>query len=157
YTQMPNANGIARIRSDGSGQPETLVPRIGWPTDWSRDGTRLLLQSPEAKTGMDLSILNLTTREIAPLAHSDANESEGRFSPDGQLVAYQSDQSGRADVGVQSLASGERLQVSSGDGGSQPRWRHVGKGQELFYLDADRRLMAVDIDTTNGHIEAGVP
>ncbi len=152
YTQMPNANGIARIRSDGSGQSETLVPRTAWPTDWSPDGSRLLFQSPEAKTGMDLSILDLETRRVTPLLNGEMNEAEGRFSPDGRLVAYTTDRSGRQQVWVQSLSSGERVQVSTGEGGSEPRWRRKGEGNELFYLANDRWVVAASITVATGHL-----
>jgi hypothetical protein len=42
-------------------------------------------------------------------------------------------------------------------GGSQPRWNP--KGQELFFIGADDRLMAVPIDMPagSGTVEAGVP
>jgi hypothetical protein len=39
--------------------------------------------------------------------------------------------------------------------GEQPRWR--GDGKELFYLGPDRRMMAVEVRTTGGKFEAGLP
>jgi hypothetical protein len=54
-----------------------------------------------------------------------------------------SDESGRYEVYVQSFpAPGGKWQIST-DGGTMPRWRRDGK--ELFYLAADRKLMAVEV------------
>ena len=46
------------------------------------------------------------------------------------------------------------MQVSAA-GGSQPRWRRDGK--ELSYISADRKMMAVPIQTFNASIDAGTP
>jgi hypothetical protein len=50
-------------------------------------------------------------------------------------------------------ASGGKSRVSTG-GGCQPRWR--GDGRELFYIAADRKLMAVGVKP-GAAFEAGVP
>jgi len=58
-------------------------------------------------------------------------------------MMYASLLSGRSEIYVQTFpASHERWRVSTG-GGSQPFWR--GDGRELYYVDPQRRLMAVDI------------
>ena len=56
------------------------------------------------------------------------------FSPDTRFVAYQSNESGRPEIYVQSfpVASG-KWQVSS-SGGADPSWRADGK--KLFYRSA---------------------
>ena len=60
-------------------------------------------------------------------------------------MAYVSDESGTQQVYVQSFPTvGAQRQIST-DGGTQPRWRRDGK--ELFYLAADRRIMAVSVKT----------
>src|SRR5204862_49735 len=70
-----------------------------------------------------------------------------QFSPDGRFVAYVSDESGRAEVYVQSFpASGGKWQISTG-GGDQPQWRR--DGGELFYMAPDKKLMAVPIAPGN--------
>jgi hypothetical protein len=56
-------------------------------------------------------------------------------------MAYQSDESGRMEIYVQSIPAGLKYQVSSA-GGSQPIWRSDGK--ELFY-QGDEKLMAMPI------------
>ena len=44
--------------------------------------------------------------------------------------------------------------ISTGAGGTQPRWRRDGK--EIFYIAADGKLMAVDVKTAP-KFEAGNP
>jgi len=74
---------------------------------------------------------------------SQFNEQAGAFSPDGRWIAYVSDESGRNEIYVQAFPlSGEKHQISSG-GGSEPYWRK--DGTELFYLAADRNLMAAPV------------
>ena len=51
-------------------------------------------------------------------------------------------------------AAGGQWQISNG-GGAQPHWRRDGK--ELFYLIADRKLMAVEVNGSSGTFEAGIP
>jgi len=155
FTRMPNALGLGLIRSDGTGRTETLVSRLAWPTDWSRDGQKILVQYPEANTGIDLGVVDVEAHRLTPLVYSPADEGQGQFSPDDKTLAYTSAENGRSEVFVQSLATSERTPASIGSGGSEPRWRRDGK--ELFYLSADQNLMAVSISGTGGHLTTGVP
>ncbi len=75
-------------------------------------------------------------------------------SPDMKWMAYDSNESGRTEVYVQSFPpSGDKWQVST-TGGEEPYWRRDGK--ELFYVDG-RRLMAVDINADGQIFRSGVP
>jgi hypothetical protein len=78
------------------------------------------------------------------LLATPANEMQARISPDGRWLAYASDESGVLEVYVQRYPSlGDKRLVSIG-GGGQPQWR--ADQRELFYLSADRALMAVDVN-----------
>jgi hypothetical protein len=88
------------------------------------------------------------------LIGTSANESQARVSPNGRWIAYSSDETGRPEVYIQRFPEpGERIGVSSG-GGAQPVWRR--DGRELFYVDLDRHLMSVPVET-GAHISAGRP
>ena len=72
-----------------------------------------------------------------------ADETEGQFAPDGAWVAYASNETGRAEVYVQSFPEGRaRTQVSTA-GGTQIRWAPDGKA--IFYIAPDGRMMAAAI------------
>ena len=82
------------------------------------------------------------------VARTSFAESNGRFSPDGRWVAYQSNETGRAEVYVQPFPGpGPKSQVSVG-GGTLPRWPR--DGGELFYLAPDNRLMVVSVSRRRG-------
>jgi len=65
-----------------------------------------------------------------PFAASLASETGPSFSPDGRLIAYQSDESGTDEVWVQEFPPGSKWQVTTG-GGTEPRW--TSGGREIVY------------------------
>jgi hypothetical protein len=73
-------------------------------------------------------------------------------------MAYTSDEAGRSEVYVRSFPGAERQWKISIAGGEQPRWR--GDGKELFFVGADRKMMAVTVKAIAGtkpSFEAGTP
>jgi hypothetical protein len=82
----------------------------------------------------------------------------GQLSPDSHWMAYMSDESGQREVYVRPFPAGGRQWKISIAGGEQPRWR--GDGQELFFLGADGKMMAVAVNAMAGakrSFEPGVP
>jgi hypothetical protein len=155
--------GLAHKLASGAGAEEPLysTPLPFLPTDWSRDGRFILCRELQPQTGYDLWILPVSLpvgdRKPFPFANSIYQEREGKFSPDGQWVAYQSDESGRFEVYVQAFPGpGAKFLVST-EGGAQPRWR--ADGRELFYIGLDGKLMAAPITAAEGgqRFEAGTP
>ena len=69
------------------------------------------------------------------------NEMSPSFSPDGQWLAYVSNESGRNDVYVQAYPGGGKQTVST-DGGLSPVWSPG--GDELFYR-VENQVMAVSV------------
>ncbi|MDQ5857356.1 MAG: hypothetical protein M3542_03655, partial [Acidobacteriota bacterium] len=64
-----------------------------------------------------------------------------RFSPDGNWIVYESDESGNPEVYVaRTEGGGDKRRVSTA-GGRNPRWRNDGK--ELYYLAPYDFVMAV--------------
>ena len=69
-------------------------------------------------------------------------------------MAYQSNESGRNEIYVQSFPEpGRKVTVSKG-GGQFPRWRR--DGREMFYVSPDDKLMAVPVET-GANFTAGAP
>src|SRR5262249_14281473 len=108
-----------------------------------------------SQTKLDLWILPMSgDHKPFPFLQTVFNEQQAQFSPDGKWIAYTSDESGAPEVYVQPFpASGGKLRIST-TGGAEPRWRRDGK--ELFYLAADKKLMALDTKLGTS-FEAGVP
>ena len=132
---------IKNIHEAGKGK--TFLDRgFQTPLDWSRDGKYVLFTEGQPTGFRDLWVLPVAdvSKRFA-LTNSSFDESAGRFSPDGKWVAYVSNESGQEDVYVARFAnSQERWRVSTA-GGHNPHWR--GDGQELFFVDAEKRFMAV--------------
>ncbi len=145
---------ILRKAASGSGQEETVVPRVELPlrvvTDWSRDGKFLTFTQIGSKRKMELWAVPMTggDRTPFPFLQSESHEEEGKFSPDGHWMAYISDESGAFEVYVRPFPSGEGRYKVSTAGGFQPRWRRDGK--ELFYVAADGKMTAVSIKSSAG-------
>ena len=54
----------------------------------------------------------------------------GNFSPDGHLVAYTSNETGKFQVYVQTLPKSDKKSQVSTSGGHEPRWR--ADGREIY-------------------------
>jgi Tol biopolymer transport system component len=81
-------------------------------------------------------------------------EGHAQVSPNGQWIAYTSDELGRDEVFVETFPTPGGKRRVSGNGGVQPRWRR--DGRELFYFASDQTLMAVPI-TNSKTLEMGRP
>ena len=76
-------------------------------------------------------------RSHHPVRETEFVELAPRFSPDGQWIAYSSNESGRREVYVRPFPGpGGKWQIST-QGGVHPYWRRDGK--EIFFLTARRR------------------
>jgi Tol biopolymer transport system component len=117
------------------------------PVDWSRNG--LLFVTPGIDMHFDLWALSLVPGQ-KPFAVLDTTASQhlGQLSPNGQWLAYDSNETGKYEVFVRPFPgpTTQRWQVSE-LGGIEPKWRR--DGTELFYVAADRRLMAVPTRTAS--------
>ncbi|HTD51681.1 MAG TPA: protein kinase [Thermoanaerobaculia bacterium] len=115
--------------------------------DWSRDGRFLSLQviPAQGKRTNQVWVLEVDGGgKTTAFATGGSSSGNSRFSPDGHWLAYDSDESGRAEVYVQAFPGpGGKWQVSAA-GGANPRWR--GDGREIFYLSLDNKIMAVPIE-----------
>jgi len=144
--------------ANGGGADEVLVKsdfrKVA--TDWSTAGRQILYQELSPRTSWDLWVYSPAGEQRQfPFLQTPFDERQGCLSPDGRWIAYASDASGTWQVYVQSFpGSGGKWQVSS-NGGAQPQWR--GDGHELFYLSADRKLMAVEVNGSGSTFTMGAP
>jgi serine/threonine-protein kinase len=140
--------------SDGSGEPTKAgeARHNPWNIDLAPDGRTAVFNAMQ-NGSFDLEAFTLdSTRAERELAASPAREALGRFSPDGSLVAYTSDESGRTEVYLRPFPeNGGRVQVSL-DGGTRPVWARDGK--RIFYWE-NRRLVAATIARNPGPTVVG--
>jgi eukaryotic-like serine/threonine-protein kinase len=148
--ELRNDGVIYRRAADGAGEAVEIgtTPAGVWTQDVAPDESWLLIGAFGAGTNEDLLRFDLATKKIEPLVATPFNDSGGQLSPDGRLLAYASEQSGRWETYVQALdGTGGRWQISS-DGGFRPRWR--GDGRELYFVADPDRLMAVAVEPGAG-------
>jgi eukaryotic-like serine/threonine-protein kinase len=111
---------------------------------WSADGRWILLQQRSASENADLAALPVAEPD-RPVAVADSrfNEQHGDFSPDARWIAYESDESGRSEIYVQSFPGRDvRVRVTV-DGGFEPRWSS--DSRTLYFISLDGRLMSVPV------------
>ncbi len=154
-------NGIAHDlfwkAADGSGNEEPLhitdtdVHLRGWI-----DTGRALLQIQTVdESAIDLAVLDVASGEVEPLSLTPKDELSATTTPDGQLFAWESDQSGRGEIYLRPTDDPGGVRQVSMDGGNQPVFGP--DGRELFYVSNDlQQLMRVTIETSPS-LKVGAP
>jgi Tol biopolymer transport system component len=145
----------ARLAS-GAGRDELILSTTNakFPFAWTPDGNTILYIVAGTK-GTELWGVPVTgDHKPFPYLQNGFNVGNAQLSPDGRWVAYASNESGRNEIYVQSFPTPTAKGQVSLEGGNQPRWRRDMK--ELFYMAADRRLMAVPV-TIGAALQPGPP
>ncbi|MBX7183926.1 MAG: protein kinase [Vicinamibacteria bacterium] len=109
----------------------------------SRDGRSAFVHLRRDATIVDVDRMDLATGKSEPFLSTPFYEAGAQTSPDGRLVAYQSDETGRPEIYVKTSNGSGRFQVSQG-GGEEPRWS--ANGRELYYREG-ASLMAVAVES----------
>ena len=146
--------------ADGSRRPEALSPSdIGpagdFPTSITPDGTTLIFSRQFAPSHIEVWQIGLADGETPrPVLGGAFIRGNAEVSPDGDWLAYRSNQSGQYEVYVQPYPGpGPTLPVSIG-GGHGPVWSVDGSG---LYYRRDGDVMVVEVNTAGGAIEIGTP
>jgi len=145
-SQGDSDNALYRETWPSSNNPQQFykMDNIGcYLDDWSPDGNYILYHN-EVKS--ELNALHIKEKKPIKIASAlSGTIDQSQFSPDGQWIAYNTDESGRQEVKVVPFLpndNGGARQISSA-GGVQPRWSE--DGRELYFLALDGSLMAVKI------------
>jgi Tol biopolymer transport system component len=157
---------LYRKEAGGAGTEQRIIESANpqAPMDWSRDGQLLLFSETAPETRLDVWVLPVTADgkpeaggQARPYLRTRFNEHQPRFSPEPnpRWVAYQSDESGRDEVYIQSFPEPRGKWPISTSGGRFPRWSP--DSRELFYMAPDDKLMAVSLKLGTDSVEASVP
>jgi DNA-binding winged helix-turn-helix (wHTH) protein/Tol biopolymer transport system component len=138
----------ALVRQDvrSARAPERLLesPHLLGVFDWFHDGRSLLIAQEDEKFRTTIWSLPVAgdRRDPRPVRTGSSYHTT-QISPDSRWLAYQAKTDGRNAVYVTRFSvDGPSWQVSDANA-SSPRWSR--DGTELYYLENDRRLMAVPI------------
>jgi eukaryotic-like serine/threonine-protein kinase len=154
------AGNLYRRLTSGMRDEEVLLKsdERQYPYDWSPDGRFLLYSAVSSKTKDDIWILPMSpapdgSRKPMLFQGTEFTETGAKFSPDGQWIAYHSNESGHHEVYVREFILGPdgkpeataKHQISTG-GGLYPHWRDDNK--ELTYMALDHStIMSAAIAT----------
>ena len=157
-------SGLYWARADGGGQPQSLVSRrsIAFPFSFSPDGSRVAFYevsgTPQIWTVPIEYGDGLKAGAPERYMTTQFADTTPKFSPDGRWMAYESNETGRAEVYVRAFpapSSGEGGKWSiSNSGGSLPVW--APNGRELLYQSGDQ-VMSVDYTTKDNVFAVGKP
>jgi dipeptidyl aminopeptidase/acylaminoacyl peptidase len=157
YTSFRNDQfSLCRKPSDGSGAEEILFTddRQIQGDDWSRDGKYLIYSRPmpAASTRETWALPIGGERKPSMVLQRGA---VGSLSPNGHWLAYQSSESGRAEVYVVAFGGGQGKWQVSANGGARAHWSRDGK--ELYLMDPAFNILAVSVNEAGGALQFGVP
>lgn len=121
--------------------------------DWAPDGKQIAYSHGKSQivnenVHSDISIVDIASGEVKPIAKTNAGETNPLFSPDGKLLAYYStedpvDWSGPRHVKVYSFADGKswRLKSTPDENGAMLGWS--GDGKNILYGESNRTLFSI--------------
>ncbi|MFY9689382.1 MAG: protein kinase [Candidatus Acidiferrales bacterium] len=141
----------------GEDEPlDTTPANVRLPLDWSRDG-RYLVEGVLANAQFSISVLPVSgDRKPVTYLQGNFDGMSARLSPNGQWVAYVSDETGRDEVYVQTFPQAGGKWSVSANGGTRPAWSRDGK--EIYFITLDGKLMAADVKSgAGGSFEASTP
>ena len=144
--------GLYRKASNGQGTEELLF-KSSAPmtlTDWSQDGSHLTYFSTDLSGG-GLYALPLNAqgeRKPIEVLRNKSQLQGPRLSPDNRFMTFTSNEAGRVEVYAirfdpSATSPATPVQISDQGGTGMVFWRRDGK--ELYYLAADRAIMAVEV------------
>jgi serine/threonine-protein kinase len=151
-------------RPDGTDDSQRLTESKNpqRPASWHPSGKFLAFEEQNPTTSWDLMILPMDGDEASGwkpgkptvFLNTPSAEREPMFSPDGQWLAYHSNESGRNEVYVRPFpGTGGKWQISTG-GGAYPTWSRT--KHELFY-SLNGQIMVAPFAVTGDTFRAEKP
>jgi eukaryotic-like serine/threonine-protein kinase len=158
-SRPPQGLFIKNVSGAGGEERVTQASNPQSTYDWSADGRFILFgetgdlwilpMAPEGKPAQD--------RKPIPYLRTPFHEWRGRFSsnPAPRWIAYDSDESGRREVYIDTFPERRSKTRISTSGGIHPEWGPGGR--ELFYVSLDYKLIAVSLKLTVDSAKPAVP
>jgi serine/threonine protein kinase len=157
YYGLRRGTGSVYVKPRGGPGEEKALPQVpGFDaaSDWSHDDQYIIMSVNDPKTKRDIWIAPISgDQKPFVYLNTQFNESSAKLSPNGQWLAYSSDETNRNEVYLQTFPKpGGKIQVSN-NGGNLPLWSRDGK--ELYYVTLDQKLMSIEIKAAGNSIQPG--
>ena len=151
---------ILSLAADGSGEPLTLYESENrvYPDAFTPDGRHLVFQEKRPETSWDLRLLGLdasgrTSGAPADISASRFDEASASISPDGRLIAFESDELDSVfQIYVRPLLAAMPKARASEGGGRVPEWN--GNGKVVFWHTGPSRMRVVQVEERGGTLAA---
>jgi eukaryotic-like serine/threonine-protein kinase len=143
-----NQSALFERDAGGATPMKTLPAGKGFPRllpfDETSDGTLVLFGRAGGNGHRGIGMLSTADGKVTTYLDNNFTGSQAALSPDRRFLAYTSTETNPSQVIVQTFPdpSGGKWVIST-HGGSAPRWRR--DGRELFYVDAEQRLVSVPV------------
>jgi eukaryotic-like serine/threonine-protein kinase len=136
---------VKQLGSADEDKPFWVNPGEQYASDVSPDGKVVLLRSNDYQSGTGIDIYTAPADGSAaptPFVKTPFTENNARFSPDGQTVAYQSNETGANQIYTKPFPGPGRARQLSTARGALPRWSADGK--QLYFRRANS-MFVVDM------------
>jgi serine/threonine-protein kinase len=141
YTGRGDKPTIYEVSADGRGEARAITS--GSDPHASRDWATLLFAREDDATGRDVYWMPMDGEgEAEAVVKSAASEYEPALSPDGEYVAYISDETGRREAYITSFPDGRGKWRASTNGAVRPQWNAEG---DVLYFEWGNKLWQVEV------------
>lgn len=132
---------IYEVSADGRGDARAITS--GRDPHASRDWATLLFAREDDATGLDVYWMPMDgDGEAEAVVKTAASEYEPTLSPDGEYVAYISDETGQREVYITSFPDGRGKWQASTNGAVRPQWNAEG---DVLYFEWGNKLWQVEV------------
>ena len=148
-TNQHGPSNLYLVNLENNAAPQRLTENENHQdgASFSPDGRILSYAEVDPETNWDLWLLNMETLETTPFLATVAEEIQPIISPNGQLIAYTSNETGTRKVYLQNFPQGGGKQLVSVDGGEDPLWSEDGS---LLYFRWEDKMFKVSIEWQEG-------
>ena len=143
------AGKVCTRAADGASDRQVIADGPVYGVASTPDGARILLYQAGATTLSDIFVVDppsdtSATRVVPkPVIAAERQQRRADVSPDGNYIAYESNETGRYEIYASRFPSGEGKWDVSRGAGLWPRWSE--KGDRLFFVDERSRIVEVDV------------
>jgi len=136
YLKHMTGTGEEELLTTGSADKDS--------TSWTPDSKEVVVQIHSEESGWDIYAIPISgDHKPRLLVGGPYDQNLGAISPDGRWVSYRSNESGKDEVYLQSLANATMKVQVSREGGHNAQWTR--SGRELFFLQGGK-MFAAPID-----------